>query len=166
MGLGSRASAFWRPTSASGSRCRPWLRRPSPTGSSISRLRPSCQLPGRIPLGTLVNNIAGQVNLIESVIARGEKPSILLICSNEEYGMVEPAGHPHQGDNALPARQPVRGEQGSPGHARLPVLGLSPACQSCGSGLSTISGLASRPVRRLELRPPDGRGGDWAPGHR
>jgi GDP-4-dehydro-6-deoxy-D-mannose reductase len=42
------------------------------------------------PVGTLMNNIAGQVNLLEAVIARAEKPSILLICSNEEYGMVRP----------------------------------------------------------------------------
>lgn len=46
------------------------------------------------PVGTLVNNIAGQVNLIESVIALGDKPRILLVCSNEEYGMVEPGDIP------------------------------------------------------------------------
>ncbi len=42
------------------------------------------------PAGTLVNNIVGQVNLLEGVIAWGGKPVMLLVCSNEEYGMVEP----------------------------------------------------------------------------
>lgn len=42
------------------------------------------------PAGTLVNNIVGQVNLLEGVLAWGGKPTTLLVCSNEEYGMVEP----------------------------------------------------------------------------
>ena len=42
------------------------------------------------PLETLINNIAGQVNLTESVLAWGGRPTILVICSNEEYGVVAP----------------------------------------------------------------------------
>ena len=42
------------------------------------------------PAATLVNNIVGQVNLLEAVIAWGGNPTILLVCSNEEYGMVDP----------------------------------------------------------------------------
>jgi GDP-4-dehydro-6-deoxy-D-mannose reductase len=40
------------------------------------------------PLDTLVNNIAGQVNLTEAVLAWGGNPTMLVICSNEEYGVV------------------------------------------------------------------------------
>lgn len=40
------------------------------------------------PLDTLINNIAGQVNLTEAVLAWGGKPTMLVICSNEEYGLV------------------------------------------------------------------------------
>lgn len=42
------------------------------------------------PMDTLVNNIVGQVNLLEGILAWGGKPTILVICSNEEYGFVEP----------------------------------------------------------------------------
>jgi GDP-4-dehydro-6-deoxy-D-mannose reductase len=42
------------------------------------------------PAATLVNNIVGQVNLLQAVMAWGGDPTILVICSNEEYGMVEP----------------------------------------------------------------------------
>ena len=42
------------------------------------------------PLDTLINNIAGQVNLTEAVLAWGGRPTILVICSNEEYGVVAP----------------------------------------------------------------------------
>lgn len=42
------------------------------------------------PMGTLVNNIAGQVNLSEAVLAMDLRPRMLVICSNEEYGMVAP----------------------------------------------------------------------------
>ena len=41
-------------------------------------------------MGTLVNNIAGQVNLSEAVLAEGLCPRMLVICSNEEYGIVAP----------------------------------------------------------------------------
>lgn len=42
------------------------------------------------PMGTLVNNIAGQVNLSEAVLAMDLRPRMLVICSNEEYGIVAP----------------------------------------------------------------------------
>jgi len=42
------------------------------------------------PLDTLINNIASQVNLTEAVLAWGGSPIILVICSNEEYGVVGP----------------------------------------------------------------------------
>lgn len=42
------------------------------------------------PNGTLVNNICGQVNLLEAVRAWGGTPITLIVCSNEEYGQVEP----------------------------------------------------------------------------
>lgn len=42
------------------------------------------------PTGTLVNNIVGQVNLLEAVLALHLKPTIMVVGSNEEYGMVEP----------------------------------------------------------------------------
>jgi GDP-4-dehydro-6-deoxy-D-mannose reductase len=46
------------------------------------------------PTDTLVNNIIGQVNLLEAVIAIGEKPTIMVVGSNEVYGMVEPGDLP------------------------------------------------------------------------
>ncbi|MGE5620660.1 MAG: GDP-mannose 4,6-dehydratase [Sphingomonadaceae bacterium] len=46
------------------------------------------------PTGTLVNNIVGQVNLLQSVLTWEEKPTVVVICSNEEYGMVEPGDLP------------------------------------------------------------------------
>lgn len=46
------------------------------------------------PLGTLVNNIAGQVNLLQAVLVWGGSPTILVVGSNEEYGMVEPEDLP------------------------------------------------------------------------
>ena len=42
------------------------------------------------PTGTLVNNIIGQVNLFQAVLAWGERPTIMIVGSNEEYGMVKP----------------------------------------------------------------------------
>ncbi len=42
------------------------------------------------PRGTLVNNIVGQVNVLEAVRAYGGAPTILIVGSNEEYGPVEP----------------------------------------------------------------------------
>jgi GDP-4-dehydro-6-deoxy-D-mannose reductase len=42
------------------------------------------------PLDTLINNIAGQVNLLEAIRAWGGDPTVLVVCSNEEYGAVKP----------------------------------------------------------------------------
>ncbi|HEX9014521.1 MAG TPA: GDP-mannose 4,6-dehydratase [Chloroflexota bacterium] len=42
------------------------------------------------PMDTLVNNIAAQVNLLQAVRRWGGEPSILVVCSNEEYGTVTP----------------------------------------------------------------------------
>ncbi len=46
------------------------------------------------PTDTLVNNIIGQVNLSEAVLATGERPTIMVVSSNEVYGMVEPGDLP------------------------------------------------------------------------
>ena len=46
------------------------------------------------PTGTLVNNIVGQVNLFQAVLAWGGRPTIMVVGSNEEYGMVEPGDLP------------------------------------------------------------------------
>ncbi|MHB0871604.1 MAG: GDP-mannose 4,6-dehydratase, partial [Chloroflexota bacterium] len=46
------------------------------------------------PTGTLVNNIVGQVNLLQSILTWEEKPTVVVICSNEEYGMVAPEDLP------------------------------------------------------------------------
>ncbi len=46
------------------------------------------------PTGTLVNNIIGQVNLFQAVLATGGRPTIMVVGSNEEYGMVEPEDLP------------------------------------------------------------------------
>jgi GDP-4-dehydro-6-deoxy-D-mannose reductase len=46
------------------------------------------------PSGTLVNNIIGQVNLFQAVLAWGGRPTIMVVGSNEEYGMVEPGDLP------------------------------------------------------------------------
>jgi len=46
------------------------------------------------PTGTLVNNIIGQVNLLQAVLTWGGNPTIMVVGSNEEYGMVEPADLP------------------------------------------------------------------------
>ena len=42
------------------------------------------------PAGTLANNIVGQVNLLEAVLALRIEPVIMVVGSNEEYGMVRP----------------------------------------------------------------------------
>lgn len=42
------------------------------------------------PLGTLFNNIGSQVNLLESLVELDEPPKVLIVGSNEEYGLVEP----------------------------------------------------------------------------
>ena len=46
------------------------------------------------PTGTLVNNIIGQVNLFQAVLASGRRPTIMVVGSNEEYGMVQPEDIP------------------------------------------------------------------------
>lgn len=46
------------------------------------------------PAGTLVNNIVGQVNLLQACLALEEKPTIMVVGSNEEYGMVRPEDLP------------------------------------------------------------------------
>ncbi len=46
------------------------------------------------PTGTLVNNIIGQVNLFQAVLASGGHPTIMVVGSNEEYGMVQPEDIP------------------------------------------------------------------------
>jgi GDP-4-dehydro-6-deoxy-D-mannose reductase len=42
----------------------------------------------RDPLGTLFNNIGAQVNLLEALAEEGSQPRVLVVGSNEEYGVV------------------------------------------------------------------------------
>lgn len=42
------------------------------------------------PLPTLVDNITAQVNLLEAVVKQGLHPRILVVGSNEEYGLTRP----------------------------------------------------------------------------
>ena len=46
------------------------------------------------PMGTLMNNIGAQVHLLEAIRAWGGSPSVLIICSNEVYGLVAPEDLP------------------------------------------------------------------------
>ncbi|MGI5835115.1 MAG: GDP-mannose 4,6-dehydratase [Chloroflexota bacterium] len=48
------------------------------------------------PAGTLVNNIVGQVNILEAALALPTKPIVMVVGSNEEYGMVRPEELPIQ----------------------------------------------------------------------
>jgi GDP-4-dehydro-6-deoxy-D-mannose reductase len=49
------------------------------------------------PLGTLFNNIAGEVNLLEALVEEDSQPRVLVVGSNEEYGVV--------GADELPVRE-------------------------------------------------------------
>lgn len=42
------------------------------------------------PLPTLINNVVGQVNLLEAIAEAGLDPRILVVGSNEEYGLTRP----------------------------------------------------------------------------
>jgi GDP-4-dehydro-6-deoxy-D-mannose reductase len=42
------------------------------------------------PLPTLLNNVVAQVNLLEAVVELGADPRILVVGSNEEYGLTRP----------------------------------------------------------------------------
>jgi GDP-4-dehydro-6-deoxy-D-mannose reductase len=53
------------------------------------------------PLGTLFNNIGGQVNLLEALAGLGTQPRVLVVGSNEEYGDVEPSESPVAETNEL-----------------------------------------------------------------
>ncbi|CAM4414868.1 GDP-mannose 4,6-dehydratase [Paenibacillus tarimensis] len=53
------------------------------------------------PTETLVNNIAGQVNLFEAVRKQGLSSKILIACSSEEYGLVHPEETPIKETNPL-----------------------------------------------------------------
>lgn len=53
------------------------------------------------PWGTLENNIRGQLNLLEAVVAGGISPRILIVGSGDEYGIVRPEELPIGEDNPL-----------------------------------------------------------------
>lgn len=53
------------------------------------------------PLETLFNNIGAQVNLLEAVAALDPAPRVLIVGSNEEYGLVEPGELPVRETNPL-----------------------------------------------------------------
>ena len=53
------------------------------------------------PWGTLENNIRGQLNLLEAVVAGSTYPRILIAGSGDEYGIVHPEELPISEDNPL-----------------------------------------------------------------
>ncbi|MBI2863391.1 MAG: GDP-mannose 4,6-dehydratase [Chloroflexi bacterium] len=55
----------------------------------------------RDPAGTLVNNTVGQLNLLLGVVEAGIDPRILILGSNEEYGLVAAGELPVSEANAL-----------------------------------------------------------------
>lgn len=77
----------------------------------VERIRPACvyHLAAQAsvadshadPLGTLVNNIACQIHLFEALLAIGLRARVLVIGSNEEYGLVEADELPVRETNEL-----------------------------------------------------------------
>lgn len=60
----------------------------------------------RDPATTLVNNILGQLHLLQGVLAVGIKPRILIVGSNEEYGLLRPEELPVRESNPLRPANP------------------------------------------------------------
>jgi len=58
------------------------------------------------PKGTLVNNIIGQLNVLEAVLAAGINPRVLIPGSQEEYGMLRPDELPIKEENPLRPTNP------------------------------------------------------------
>jgi GDP-4-dehydro-6-deoxy-D-mannose reductase len=58
------------------------------------------------PKGTLINNIIGQLNVLQAVIATQINPKILILGSNEEYGMLYPDELPVKEENPLRPTNP------------------------------------------------------------
>lgn len=58
------------------------------------------------PRDTLVNNIVGQLNLTEAILASGLRPRMLVVGSADEYGVVRPEELPIREDNPLRPNSP------------------------------------------------------------
>ena len=58
------------------------------------------------PKGTLINNIIGQLNVLQAVIATKINPKILILGSKEEYGMLYPEELPIKEENPLRPTNP------------------------------------------------------------
>lgn len=53
------------------------------------------------PVGTITNNVVGQINLLEAAVRLGTRPRILVVGSDEEYGQVRPGELPIREDAEL-----------------------------------------------------------------
>lgn len=53
------------------------------------------------PLGTLFNNIGSQLNLLQALVEASDQPRVLVVGSNEEYGLVQPDELPVRETNEL-----------------------------------------------------------------
>jgi len=60
----------------------------------------------RDPWPVLANNIQGQLNLLQAVVDLGVKPRVLVVGSNEEYGLVHPDELPLNEDSPLRPNSP------------------------------------------------------------
>jgi GDP-4-dehydro-6-deoxy-D-mannose reductase len=60
----------------------------------------------RDPWPVLSNNIQGQLNLLQAVVNLGAKPRVLVVGSNEEYGLVHPEELPLNEDSPLRPNSP------------------------------------------------------------
>jgi GDP-4-dehydro-6-deoxy-D-mannose reductase len=58
------------------------------------------------PWATICNNLHAQVNVLEAVLAAGQRPRVLVIGSSDEYGLVRPDEVPTHEDVPLRPRTP------------------------------------------------------------
>jgi GDP-4-dehydro-6-deoxy-D-mannose reductase len=58
------------------------------------------------PWGTLENNIRAQTNILDALVKLGARPRVLVIGSNEEYGLVRPQDLPLDENSSLRTNNP------------------------------------------------------------
>lgn len=117
------------------------------------------------PLGTLVNNIGCQLHLFQALLEIGPRPRVLVIGSNEEYGLVEATELPVRETNELRPLSPyavskvaqdLLGYQFFKTHG-LPVVRVRPFTHTGpGQAPHFVTPAFARQVARIEagLQPP------------
>ena len=109
------------------------------------------------PWATLGNNLRAQLNLLESVLAVGDRARVLIVGSSDEYGRRAARRCADRRERAVAPDHPVCGQQGRPGHARPSVLrAIRPPCRS----RAAVQPHRARPrltLRHSQLRASTGR---------